>query len=94
MSKCSIHGFIPFKCKNMFELCDIILEKDKRGIIMAKKCFVFHEEDIYVFHRKFYIPKIENLSFNLDHVRILGSMECGNTRKDFYALMHKKRYKV
>ena len=33
-----------------------------------------------MFHNKFYIPKIEKLSFNIDHVRILGSMKCGNNK--------------
>ena len=79
-SKYSIHVLITFKYKNICELCDDILEKDKRGRINAKKCFVLHEEVIYVFHEKNYITTIEKLSFNLTHVRIIGSMECGNTR--------------
>ena len=64
----------------MCELCDNILDKYKRGRIMVNKCFVVHEKVIDVFHENFYIPTIEKLSFHLDHVRILGSMECGKTR--------------
>ena len=79
ISKCSIHGLRPFIHKNMCELCDIIPDKDKKGIIMLKKCFVLHEEAIDVFHDKFYIPTIEKLSFQIELVRILGSMECGKT---------------
>ena len=54
-------------------------DKDKRGIIMANNCCVLHEEVIYVFHEKNYIPTIEKRSFNLVHVRILGSVECGKS---------------
>ena len=54
ISKCSIHGLIPFKHKNMCELCDIIPYKDKRGRIMAKKCFILREEVIDVFHEKIF----------------------------------------
>ena len=45
-----------------------------------KKCFVLHGEVIDVFHEKHYIPTIKKISFHIDHVRILGSMECGKTR--------------
>ena len=51
---------------------------------MANKCFVFHEEVIDVFHNKFYIPTREKLSFFLSHVSIIGSMECGRTRNDYF----------
>ena len=61
-----------------------MLGKDKKGRIMAKKCLVLHEEVIDVFHEKYYIPAIEKLSFNLAHVRLIGSMECGKTRNIFF----------
>ena len=51
---------------------------------MVNKCFVIHEEVIDVLNNKFYIVKIEKLSFYLAHVRILGSMECGKTRIYFH----------
>ena len=51
---------------------------------MANEYFVLHEEVIDVFHEKIYIPTIEKLSFNLSYDRIIGSMECGNTRNDCY----------
>ena len=52
ISKCLIHGLIPFKHKNICEFCDIIPDKYKKGRIMAKKYFVLHEEVIDVFHEK------------------------------------------
>ena len=68
ISKYSIQGLRPFIHKNMCELCDIIPDKDKKGIIMVKKCFVLHEEVIDVSHEIFYIPTIEKLSFHLAHI--------------------------
>ena len=47
----------------MCELCDIIMDKDKKGRIMVKKCSVIHEEIIDVFNGIFYIPTIENCHF-------------------------------
>ena len=49
--KCSIHGLRPFKYKNTCDLCDNMLDKDDRGIIMTN-FFVLHEEVIDVFHEK------------------------------------------
>ena len=51
---------------------------------MMKKYNVFHEEFIDVFHDKFHIPKVEHFSFDLAHVRIIGSMKCGKTRNDCF----------
>ena len=83
-SKCLIRGLIPFKYRNICESCDILTGKDKKGRIMAKKCFVLHEEVTDFFYEMFYITTIEKLSFHLAHVRILGSTECGNTRNDCF----------
>ena len=62
----------------MCGFCDIIPDKDTKGRIMVKKCFVLHEEVIDVFHEKI-ITTIEKLSFHLAHVRIIGSMEYEKT---------------
>ena len=64
----------------MCGLCDIIPDKDKKGRIMVKNCFVLHEEAMNFFHEEYYILTIEFFSSHLAHVRILGSMECGKTR--------------
>ena len=48
----------------MCELCDNILDKDKRGRIMVKK-IIIHEEVVDVFHEKIYIPTLENFHFVL-----------------------------
>ena len=88
ISKCLIHRSRPFKYKNTYEICDNIQDKDNRVIIMANTCFVFHEEVIDVFHNKIYTPTIEKLQFHLTRVRILGSIELGNTSNQFFILMH------
>ena len=41
------------KHKNMCELCDIILEKDKEGTMMVKQSSVLHERFLDVFHELF-----------------------------------------
>ena len=52
---------------------------------MVKKCFVLLEEVIYCFHGNFSItPTIEKLSFQISRVSIIGSMEYGKTRNDFF----------
>ena len=92
ISKCLIHRLIPFKHKNMCELCDIIPKKYKKGRIMLNKCSVIHKEVIDIFHEFFYIPTIEKLSFHLSHVSILGSMEYGKTRNDCFRANASKKY--
>ena len=52
-----------FKYNNKCELCDNILEKDKRVIIMVKKFFVLQEEVIYIFHEKITFPQYKNRHF-------------------------------
>ena len=37
------------------------------------------ETYIAYFHKSFYIPAIQQFSFHLPHVRILGTNDCGNT---------------
>ena len=76
----------------MCGLYDNIQDKENRGRVMVNKCFVLHEEVIDVFHNKFYITTIEKLSFNLSHVRILGSMECGRTRNYCFHDNTSKKY--
>ena len=90
ISKCSLHGLRPFKHKNICDLCDIISDKDKKVRIMVKNYFVIRDEVIDIFRENHYIPTIEKLSFCPAHVRIVGSMECGKTRKYFSAIMHQK----
>ena len=85
-----MHELRPFKYNNTCGLCDNIQEKDKMGIIRLKKFFVIHEKVIDVFHQIFYIPTIEKLSFYIYHVRIIGSMEFGNTKIYLFMIMHQK----
>ena len=45
------------------------------------------ETYIAYFHKSFYIPAIQQFSFHLPHVRILGTNHCGNTLREAF-----KRY--
>ena len=58
ISEISIHSLRPFKYKNTCELCDNMLDKDKKGRLMVKN---FFEEVIDVFHEKYNIAGIEQL---------------------------------
>ena len=55
-------------------------DRYKRGNIKAEKSSVIPEEVIDPFHKNVYITMVGKLSFHLEHVRILGSLECGKTR--------------
>ena len=57
ISKFLINGLRPFKYKNVCELCDNILDKEKRGRIMFKKGVVLHEEVIDAFYDFFTSPQ-------------------------------------
>ena len=39
------------------------------------------ETTIYYFHTGFYIPAIQKLDFNIPHVRILGTNQCGEMQR-------------
>ena len=43
ISKWLIRVLGPFQYNNLCGLCYDILDKDKKGILMVNKCFVFHE---------------------------------------------------
>ena len=52
-----IHGLRPFKYNDTYELCDNIIDKDKKVILMVKKYFVIHEEVIDAFHENITFPQ-------------------------------------
>ena len=79
-----LHVLRTLKYKNTCELCDNIIDEEKTEIIMVKISFVIHEEVIDVINEKINITTIEKLSFHIAHVRIIGSMEFGNTRNDCF----------
>ena len=56
ISKFSIHGLRKFKYNNTCELCDDILDKDKKVRLMVKICFL-HEEVIDVFYENITLPQ-------------------------------------
>ena len=94
ISKCLIHGLRPFKHKIVCESCDIIPDKDNKGIIMLKNVFVLRGEVVDCFHENDYILTKEKFLFHLAHVRILGSIECGKTINDCFRDNAFKIFKV
>ena len=49
--------------------------------INTRKELVMMETKISDFHTSFYIPDIQNLDFQLPHMRILGTNHCGEMRR-------------
>ena len=49
------------------------------------------EKYIVDFHTSVYIPYIQNLTFHLQHVRILGTNHCGNTRRELFKRLSVKQ---
>ena len=43
------------------------------------------ETSIAEFHTSLYIPAIQKITFQLPHVRILGTDHCGNTRRKAFS---------
>ena len=68
----------------------MILNRDNKGRITVKKCFVLHKEVIGVFHGKVYIATIEKLSFDFIMFRLLVQWNMGRLEIIFPALMHQK----
>ena len=92
ISKCSVHILRPFKYNNTCQLCKNILEKYKRGRIMANNVFVLREEVINVFHDKIYIPTIENCYFILLMSGFLVQWNFGRLQIIVSMIMHKNIY--
>ena len=51
---------------------------------MANKCSVLQKKVVDVFCGKFHSTTIEKLSFHFSRYRIIGSIECGKTKNDFF----------
>ena len=51
--KCLIHVLRHFKYKNTCELCDNILDKDKKVRLLVKKCFFIREKFRDIYHKKY-----------------------------------------
>ena len=57
----------------------------------TRKYIVIVEPYIASLHTSYYIPEIQNIAFNIPHVRIIGTNRCGNTcRKSFKCCSEKQ----
>ena len=50
------------------------------------------ETSIAHFHTSLYIPAIQSLAFHLPHVRILGTNNCGDKRREAFKRISAKQY--
>ena len=77
IGRCTTHGRISLEYKNMCYMCKQESLPDTSTKIYTRKELVMMETKISDFHTSFYIPAIQKMSFNLPHVRILGTNHCG-----------------
>ena len=88
--ECSIHELIPFKYNNTHDLCDKLQDKDRRGNITVKKCFVLQKEVIDVIHDKKIVPPNKNSLFILPMLQFLVQWNMGGLEIIFFMIMYQK----
>ena len=81
IGRCTTHGRIPLKDKKICYMCKQESSPHKYTKIYTRKELVMMEINISDFHTTFYILAIQNLTFHLPHVRILGTNHCGEMRR-------------
>eukprot|EP00957_Ditylum_brightwellii_P196490 14971510-Ditylum_brightwellii.AAC.1 len=82
MSRCSIHGDIPFIDSKTCKTCKLLSNESQKGKVYTKKELVLCEDNFAVFHEKYYHPSMTKLTYHLMHVSILGTNNVGATRRD------------
>ena len=60
--------------------------------LYTRKELVMMETYSAYFHTSFYIPEIQNITFHLPHVRIIGTNHCGNTRREAFKRCSANQY--
>ena len=87
IARCTTHGRISLKEKNICYMCKQESLPDKSTKIYTRKELVMMEKTISKFHTSFYIPEIQKLAFHLPHVSILGR----NQRSEMQHTSFKRR---
>ena len=77
---CTAHSRTTLKDKKIYYMCKQESSSDESTKIYARKEVVMTETTISDFHTSFYIPSMQKLAFQLQHVRILGKNNCGKMR--------------
>ena len=77
IGRCTIHGRLSLKDKNICYMCKQESSPDKSTKIYTRKELFMMQTTISDFHTSFYIPAIHKLAFHLPHVHILGTNHCG-----------------
>ena len=62
-------------------MCEQEYLPDESTKIYTRKELVMMERTISDFHTSFYMSAIQKLAFHLPHVRILGTIHCGEMRR-------------
>ena len=74
---CTAHVRIPLKDKKMCYMCKQESSSDESTNIDTRKSLLMRKTTISAFGTSLYIPAIQNLAFQLPHVRILGTNHYG-----------------
>ena len=80
----TVHGRRPLDEKKKCHLCLQDTSNVTPAKIYTRKGLVTMETSIADFHTSFYITAIQNITFHIPHVRILGTNHCGNTQREAF----------
>ena len=73
ISRCLTHVRLPLTDKNICCKCKQYYASEKSTQIYTIKELVTMETTTYNFNTSFYIPAVQNLSFQITHVQIIGT---------------------
>ena len=76
VSLCTIHGQCP---SEKYMLCSYAPKTAPSAKLYTRIELIMSEKSISDFHTCLYIPRIQNLEFNVPHAGIIGTHHCGNT---------------
>ena len=79
IARCSTHGRLPLNKKRVTSVNMILIMNNPQNIYTRKELGMM-ETTIYNFYTSFYILEIQNLTFHIPHVKILGKNHYGNSR--------------
>ena len=80
IARCAVHVRHPIDENKICCLCFQYPDTVKLEKPYTRKELVTMETSIADFQKSFYIPEIQKLAFQLPHICIIGTNNCGNTR--------------
>ena len=81
ITRCKTHGRLLLTGKKICRKCKQDTASEQSTKIYTRKDLVIMETTIYTFHTSLYIPDIQKLEFHIPHVQIIGTNNCGDSRR-------------